>query len=171
MTRGTALTTGHLRVYSLLLIVDKVFAKLLSERIASALCLHDQQYAFHPGSSSHYTTCWQLCGNTPSLTKPRTRVLDAAKAFDTVPHTLRLHRLLQCGVTGPAFAVSSDMYSSASSRVRVGSALSPALRLNVGLRKGAAQSPLLYAVFVDLVQQDMQALTHPDVLWVGPAVL
>ena len=29
--------------------IDKLFAKLLSERIARVECLHDQQYAFRPG--------------------------------------------------------------------------------------------------------------------------
>ena len=30
-------------------IIEKLFAKLLSERISRAVCLHDQQYAFRPG--------------------------------------------------------------------------------------------------------------------------
>ena len=58
----------------------------------------------------------------------------AAKAYDSVPHTLLLHCLLQCGVVGPVVAILVAMYSSASIRVRVG--LLP-LRCNMGLHKGA----------------------------------
>ena len=28
---------------------------------------------------------------------------------------------------------------------------------------------MLYVIFVDPVLQDMQAVSHPDLLWVGPA--
>ena len=44
--------TGDCSIYRLLTllpVVGKLFAKLLSDRIARAVCLHDQQYAFRPG--------------------------------------------------------------------------------------------------------------------------
>ena len=40
---------AHYRPLTLLPVVEELFAKLLSERIARAVCLHDQQYAFLPG--------------------------------------------------------------------------------------------------------------------------
>ena len=94
---------------------------------------------------------------------------DATKAYESVPHTLLLHRLLQCGVVGPVFAILVAMYSSASSRVRVGTALSPAFAVQRRPAQGCPLSPLLYAIFIDPVLQDMQSLSHPYTLWVGPA--
>ena len=38
-----------------------------------------------------------------------------------------------------------------------------------GATQGYPLSPLLYAIFVDPVLQDMLTLPHPDLLWVGPA--
>ena len=38
-----------------------------------------------------------------------------------------------------------------------------------GVAQGCPLSPLLYAILVDPVLRDMQALSHPDLLWVGPA--
>ena len=64
---------------------------------------------------------------------------------------------------------STAMYSSASSRVRVGTALSPAFAVQRGVAQGCPLSPLLYAIFIDPVLQDMQSLSHPGMLWVGPA--
>ena len=62
------------------------------------------------------------------------------------------------------------MYSSASSRVRlVGSALCPAFAVQHAVAQGCPLSPMLYVIFVDPVLQDMQAVSHPDLLWVGPA--
>ena len=40
---------SNCRPLTLLPVVDKLFAKLLSEHIARAVCLHDQQYAFRAG--------------------------------------------------------------------------------------------------------------------------
>ena len=93
---------------------------------------------------------------------------DAAKAYDSAPHALLLHRLIQCGVVGPVFTVLVALYSSATSRVRVGAALSPAFAVQRGVAQGCPLSPLLYAIFIDPVLQDMQSLWHPDMLWVGP---
>ena len=60
------------------------------------------------------------------------------------------------------------MYSSASIRVRVGTALCPAFVVQRGVTQGCPLSPLLYAIFVDPVFRDMQNLSQPDMLWVGP---
>ena len=46
------------------------------------------------------------------------------------------------------------MYSSASSRVRVGSALSPDFAVRRGVAQGCPLCPLLYAIFVDPVLRD-----------------
>ena len=54
------------------------------------------------------------------------------------------------------------MYSSASSRVRVGTALSPTFAVQRGVAQGCPLSPLLYAIFIDSALQDMQSLSHPD---------
>ena len=136
------------------------------------MCLRDQQYAVRPGRGT-----LNPLHNLQAVVRRRIQAneatyacfFDVAKAYDSVPHALLLHRLHQCGVTGPAFAVLAAMYSSASSKVRVGSALSPAFAVQRGVAQGCPLSPLLYAVFVDPVLQDMQALSHPDLLWVGPA--
>ena len=162
---------SNYRPLILLPIIDKLFAKLLSDRISRVVCLHDQKYAFRPGRGT-----LNSLHNLLAVVRQRNQAkkatyvcfFDAEKGYDSVPHALLLHRLLQCGVTGPAFAVLAAMYSSASSRVWVGSALSPAFAVQRGVAQGCPLSPLLYAIFADPVLQDMQALSHPDLLWVGP---
>ena len=104
---------SNYRPLTLLPVVDKLFAKLLSERTARAVCLHDQQYAFRP--------CIGMLNplqNLLAVVRQRTQAnqathacfFDAAKAYDSVPHTLLLHRLLQCGVVGPVFAILVAMH-------------------------------------------------------------
>ena len=136
------------------------------------VCLHDQHYAFRPGRGT-LNPLHNLLVVVRQQTQPNKATyacfFDTAKACDSAPHALLLHRLLQCVVTGPAFAVLAAMYSSASSSVRVGSALSPAFAVQRGVAKGCPLSPLLYAIFVEPVLQDMQGLSHLDLLWVVPA--
>ena len=138
---GDAGDCSNYRPLTLLPVVDKLFAKLLSDRIARAVCLHDQQYAFRPGRGT-----LNPLQNLLAVVRRRTQAnqatyacfFDAAKAYASVPHALLLHRLIQCGIVGPVFAVLVALYSSATSRVRVGAALSPLpSRCNVGLRRGA----------------------------------
>ena len=142
----------------------------MHSRISRVVCLNDQQYAFRPdrGTLNPLQTLLAVV-RTQANKATYACLFDAPKTYDSVPHALLLHRVLQCGVTGPAFAVLAAMYSSASSRVRVGSALSPAFAVQRGVAQGCPLSPLLYAIFVDPVLWDMQALSQPDLLWVGPA--
>ena len=138
------------------------------------MCLHDryQQYAFRPGRGTlnplqNLLAVLRQCNQANQATYAY--FSDAARACDSVPLTLLLHRLLQCGVVGPLLAVLVAMYSSASSRVRVGTARSPTFAVQCGVAQGCPLSPLLYAIFIDPVLQDMQSLSHPGMRWVGPA--
>ena len=183
---GDTVDCSTCRPLVLLPVVDKLFAKLLSQQIAHAVCLHDQDYAFRPGRGT-----LNLLQNLLAVVRQRTQantamhacIFYAAKAFDSVPHAPLLHRLLQCCIVGPVLAILLAMYSSASTRVRVGAALSPAFAVQRGAAQGCPlsrvptvrpESPMLYAIFIYPVLQDMQTLTfklsHPDVmmLWVGP---
>ena len=56
----------------------------------------------------------------------------------------------------------------ADSFLPIPAALSPAFAVQFGVAQGCPLSPLLYAIFIDPVLQDMQSLSHPDALWVGP---
>ena len=87
---------------------------------------------------------------------------DAKQAYDSLPHDLLLHRLLQKGVRGKAFAVIDHMYAAASSLVRVGGALSDAFPVRRGVAQGCPLSPLLYAVFIDSVLEHLDAVSLPE---------
>ena len=118
--------------------------------------------------SIRYTTCWLSCGNELRLTKATYACFfDEAKGYDTVPHALLLHRLLQCGVTGPAYLrywlllVCTRLHPAGCGLGQP----SP----QRGVAQGCPLSPLVYAIFVDPVLRDMQALSRTDLLWVGLA--
>ena len=110
---GDAGDCSNYRPRTLLQVVNKLFAKLISERIARAVRLHDQQFAFRSGRGT-----LNPLQNVLAAVRQRPQAnhatyacfLDGAKAYDSVPHTLMLHRLIQCGVVGPVFAIFVAMY-------------------------------------------------------------
>ena len=69
---------SNYRPLTLLPVVDKLFAKLLSERIARAVCLHDQQHSFRPGRGTlnplQNLPRRRFCGSAPRLTSLRPRM-------------------------------------------------------------------------------------------------
>ena len=56
---GDAGDCSDYRPLALLPVIDNLFAKLLSDRIARAVCLHDQQYTFRQPHDS----AWSLLVN------------------------------------------------------------------------------------------------------------
>ena len=162
---------SNYRPLTLMPVIDKLFAAIVSARLMDAIALHDQQYAFRPGRGTP-----QALATLMHTIRRRTQAglptfacfFDAPKAYDSVPHDLLLYRLLQKGVTGKAFAVVDRMYSSAYSRVRVDGVLSSAFPVQRGVAQGCPLSPLLYAVFIDSVLDDLNALP-PDGLVSVPA--
>ena len=168
--QGTALSTDHLRFSRLSTSCSPAPSSTRSGLHVLCACMtSNMRSALAEARSIHYTTASRLCGNKPRQTKPRTRVSLIRQKLDSVPHTLLLHRLLQCGITGAAFAVLLAKHSPASSRVHVGSALSFAFAAQCGVARRCPLFPLLYAIFVDHVLQSMQAVSHPDLSCVGPA--
>ena len=174
VTGGTALTTGHLHLSRLSTSCSpSSFRTGFHMWYACTTSNMRSGLAGHNGGRGTLNPLHNLLAVVRQLTQAKKAsyacFFDAARAYDSVTHALLFHRLLRCGVTDPAVAALTAMYSSASSMVRVGSALSPAFAVQRCAAQGCLLFPLLYAIFVDPVLQDMQALSHPDLLWVGPA--
>ena len=95
---------ANYRPLTLLPVVDKLFAKLLSERISRDVCLHDQQYACFSGRGT-LNPMQKLLAVVQQRTQANKPMYAcfcyASKAHDSVPHAVLLHRLLHCGVEGP----------------------------------------------------------------------
>lgn len=72
-TGGVAVGCPNNRPLALLSVADMLFAKLLSKRIAGAVCLHVQRHACRPGRGTLNPAqkMLGLCGNAPRQTTPR----------------------------------------------------------------------------------------------------
>ena len=168
--KGARTDPNNYRPLTLMPVMDKLFCILMTKRLDSHMPLHDHQYAFRRGRGTlnalfYVTTTIQdrLAQGLPTYAF----FLDAHKAYDTVPHTLLLDRLAAKGVTGKAWRVIDHMYARASSRVRVGAALSDPIPIERGVAQGCPLSPFLYDVFVDSLLEDIHAECHDDGIPLG----
>ena len=83
---------SNYRPLKLLPIIDKLFAKLLSERISRVICLHDQHYAFRRGRGTlnPLHNLLAVVRQRTQAKKPRTRVSLMRRNLMT------LYRMLSC---------------------------------------------------------------------------
>ena len=119
---------SNYRPLTLLPVLDKLYATLLTRRMESKVPLHDHQYAFRKARGTLNALFRESL--TAALRK-RTRAgmptfatfFDTAKAYDTVPRELMLARILDKGVTGRLFHAVDHLYANARSATRVDGAV------------------------------------------------
>ena len=74
--------------------------------------------------------------------------LDLKKAFDTVDHTILIHKLKALGVSGTSLAWFQSYLTSRFQRTIIGQAMSCNRRVSVGVPKGSILGPLLFSIYI-----------------------
>ena len=77
--------------------------------------------------------------------------IDMEKAFDRVPRKVVEWSLRIKGLPERLVSAVMSLYEKASTRIRVGSSLSDAFAVKVGVHQGSVLSPLLFAIAVDVI--------------------
>uniref|UniRef100_A0A8I6WU71 Reverse transcriptase domain-containing protein n=1 Tax=Hordeum vulgare subsp. vulgare TaxID=112509 RepID=A0A8I6WU71_HORVV len=152
--RAEATSMGDYRPISLIHIVAKVLAKLLSIRLAPRLnnLVSNVQNAFISGRSLHdnFILVRQSTRLLHQLGAPRVLLkLDLARAFDSVSWPF-LFEVLRCHGFGNRFlGWIALLLSSASTKVLLNGNPGPAIWHRRGLRQGDPVSPQLFVLAVD----------------------
>ena len=76
-------------------------------------------------------------------------LFDLEKAFDSIELSILLKRLFAIGVNGNCWRIVLSWYSSALSRIRVGSKLSEPFSITRGVKQGSVLSPILFLILID----------------------
>ena len=76
-------------------------------------------------------------------------LLDLSKAFDSINHDKRLHKLSSVGASAAVVNWFKSYLTGRVQRVRIGSTLSDPLLITHGVPQGAILSPLLFCIYLN----------------------
>ena len=138
-----------------------VLNRRLSHWAESNNLLSEEQNGFRKGRS-----CIEHIYTLTTLVKHRLKskkglfacFIDARKAFDRVDRSLLWLRLLQLGLNGHLYHAIKSLYRNVTSAVRVNGFLTDCFPVDIGVKQGCLLSPLLFALFVDDLANEIKSL-------------
>ena len=152
--KGNSNIVKNYRPVSLLPVISKVLEKLIHNTIIQNLIpkITLKQHGFMPTRS----TVTQLLAtflevNTNLDTGRRTDIIyfDLAKAFDSVPHKLLIHKLKKFGFNGSLLLWMTDYLQDRNQRVIVNGTHSNWKKVQSGVPQGATLGPLKFLLYVN----------------------
>ena len=84
-------------------------------------------------------------------------LLDLSKAFDSISHSILLHKLSCIGASPEAVKWFQDYLTGRSQYVRIGSTKSSARPITHGVPQGAILSPLLFCIYINDLPSSIQS--------------
>ena len=152
---------------------DKLFTSILNDRIKTFLeqsdLLGKEQAAFRKNFSTvdHLFT---LYGIIDILLSKKKRLycafLDFEKAFDKIDRAFLWQKLISQNGNGNFLTVIQNLYANAKSCIKVNDKMSDFFQVNIGVRQGENLSPVLFALFLndmnDFMSNTMSGLTTLD---------
>ena len=144
------------RPISLLSNLNKIFEKLVHERLYSFLELHDCIFELQFGFRTKHSTNHALMSLTEMIRNALDNskfacgiFVDFQKAFDTVDHNILLEKLEHYGVRGLANNWFKSYLSNRQQYVSVNGFHSNTLPMEYGVPQGSVLGPLLFLIYIN----------------------
>ena len=130
----------------------KLFEYCLLAKIEPYVMLNDRQHGFRKAHSTA-TACYTLKETIFNYTQSRSCVyacfLDISKAFDTVDHSLMIHKLYKLGVPDCLVKIIEYWYNNQFVNVRFKNSFSKEWKIGNGVRQGGVLSGTLFNIYID----------------------
>jgi hypothetical protein len=153
---GSSFDTGNYRPISLLPAINKIFERLIYDRLVSFFkkynIINENQFGFRQGYNTelavakfHEDTLTNLDNNYATCAI----LLDLSKAFDSVNRRILLQKLYMYGIRGIAYNLIESYLKNRSQYIEVGKVKSTHCAVEVGVPQGSVLSPLLFLIHIN----------------------
>ena len=155
--KGSATNVSNYRPISLLSQFDKIFEKIIYNRIIDFIekynLLSDHQFDFRQNSSTIHAVTYiydNLIKNVDKGFYSRCIFLDLSKAFDTVDHHILLCKLKNYfGIRGKSFNLIKSYLTNRRQYTKISNIFSDELETNCGVPQGSCLGPLLFLLNIN----------------------
>ena len=153
------------RPITIISITCKIYANILNKRLLQWLenngLLVDEQNGFRKDRScqDHVYSLYSLIHNRKMHKKDTyTCFVDCRKAFDTVNRDCLWFKLMSLGIHGKILQSIQSLYINVSCSVRINEYLTDFFPVSQGLKQGCGLSPTLFAIYINDLATEINAL-------------
>ena len=161
--------TASYRPISLTSCLGKLLEKIIGDRLVHVLeqrgLLNDNQAGFRPGrcTTDQILKLVQQATDqmhaSPGNTRTITTFFDYEKAYDKVWRDGLIHKMLKMNLPGRFVNYTRHFLSGRKTTVEVNGTKSKSFRLNQGLPQGSSISPILFLIFINDIDVDLDIET------------
>ena len=172
--KGDPLECNNFRGITLLSHTLKLWKRVVESRLRKMVNISEIQYRFQPGKSTIQPLfCLRMLqekhrefGNELHIV-----CVDREKTYDRVPMELIWYSLRRKGVPEAYINIIRDMYTGCKTSVMTSAGRTKEIEIEVGLHQGSVLSPLLFAIIIDVITEEIDEGTPWAMLFADDLVL